>query len=348
MTPRPVCPACGGDLFRAEDSYECPGCSRSYPNVAGLPDLRLRSDRYLDLGAERAKAGRLHLVERRPGATVSDVANAYYAMTDDVLDHRRERFLRHIAGAEARGAALAGRLPGRGAILDVGCGTGGLLVAAAAAGRAVVGVDIASRWLVVARRRLADRGLSPPLIAAEAERLPWPDASFDTVAADSLLEHLDDPGLALAEFRRVLRPGGTLVVWSPNRFTLATDPHLGLWGVGWLPRAWLLGYLRLRGRDDWPPRTLSGAQARRLARAAGFARVAVAPPPIPRGWARSRPAAERAAIGLYTAGRAFPGFREALNAVGPLWELRAEAPGRPREPLSPVRRQASPAGRGRG
>ncbi len=330
MSPEPVCPACRGNLDRLVDALACRACARTFPDVAGLPDLRLGSDRYLALSAERAKAERLHAVEREPGANVSDVARAYYAMTDDVVDRRRERFLRHIAGAEARGEALAERLPVVGTILEVGCGTGGLLVAAARAGRTVVGVDIASRWLVVARRRLADRGFNVPMIAAEAERLPWPDATFDAVAADSVLEHLDDPSRALREWRRVLRPGGTLVVWSPNRFTLTIDPHLGLWGVGWLPRPWVAGYLRRRRRTEWPPRTLSTREAKRIARNAGLHQVTVEPPGIPEGWAKTRPAAERLPIRVYSVSRTIPGVRAALCAVGPLWELRAEAPARSR------------------
>ena len=294
--------------------------------MAGFADLRLASDRYLGLAAERAKTERLHAIEEAPGSNVRAVAHAYYAMTDDVMDHRRERFLHHIAGAEARGEALVDRIPRGGTILEIGCGTGGLVVAAARAGRAVVGVDIASRWLVVARRRLADHGLRAPLLAAEAERLPWPDATFDAVVADSVLEHLDDPARALREWRRVLTPGGTLVVWSPNRFTLTTDPHLGLWGLGWMPRRWVPGYLRLRGRGDWPPRTLSASEARRLASRAGLDRVAVEPPGIPGNWARTRPARERLSIHAYAAARAVPGIREALCWVGPLWELRAQAP----------------------
>jgi SAM-dependent methyltransferase len=293
--------------------------------VAGLPDLRRHADRYLDLAAERAKAERLHSLE--PSTDLMVLAAAYYAMTDDVVDHRRARFLRHIAGAEARGEALAARLPRRGRVLEVGCGSGGLLAAALRKGIDIEGVDVAARWLVVARRRLTDRGLRAPLLAAEAERLPWPDRTFDAVVADSLLEHLDDPAQALREWARVLKPGGELFVWSPNRFTLTTDPHLGLWGVGWLPRGWVPCYLRLRGRCDWPPRTLGALEARRLARRSGFVEITVGPPPIPKPWARSRPAAERAAIGAYEAFRTVSAGRALLTAVGPLWELRARAGG---------------------
>ena len=187
---------------------------------------------------------------------------------------------------------------------------------------------IASRWLVVARRRLADHGLRHvPTLAAEAERLPYADGSFDAVVADSLLEHLDDPSRALREWRRVLRPGGRLILWSPNRYTLTTDPHLGLWGLGWLPRRALPAYLRLRGRSDWVPRTLSAFEARRLASAFGFGRVTTAPPAISRPWADTRPALERLPLRAYSAARAFGPTRALLGAFGPLWELRAEMTG---------------------
>jgi SAM-dependent methyltransferase len=242
---------------------------------------------------------------------------------------RRTRFLAHIAGGVARGEALAALLTGAGRTLEVGCGTGGLLVAAARAGMKIVGVDIAARWLVVALRRLADHGLRVPVLAASADRLPWPDGHFDTVVADSVLEHLDDPAQALREWSRVLRPGGRLLVWSPNRYTLTTDPHLCLWGLGWLPRAWLPGYLRLRGRAAWPPRTLSGSEARAIATAAGLDSVEVEPPAIPAGWAGTRPWIERPAIRAYGAAWRLTATRRLLAAVGPLWELRATGVTRP-------------------
>jgi SAM-dependent methyltransferase len=294
--------------------------------VAGLYDFRLESDRYLDLGAERARAEELEAIAAT--TDLMGLAAAYYAMTGEVED-RRARFLAHIAGGLARGEALAARLPRAGPILEVGCGTGGLLVAAARARMTIVGVDIAARWLVAARRRLADHGLAVPLLAASADRLPWPDGYFHTVVADSVFEHLDDPARALREWARVLRPGGRLLVWSPNRYTLTTDPHLCLWGLGWLPRRWLPGYLRLRGCSAWPPRTLSAFEARRITESAGFGAVEVEPPAIPAQWARSRPWRERPAIRLYTAARRLPGACGLLRAVGPLWELRATRTMRP-------------------
>jgi SAM-dependent methyltransferase len=326
LEPPVTCPACRSELEPGAGGRECRGCARTYPTVAGFLDLRLESDRYLDLDAERTKAERLHAVE--PATNTLGLAETYYSWSDDA-EGRAPRFLNHIAQAEARGEALLQRLPRGGTILEVGCGTGGLMVAAARAGRAITGVDIAARWLVVARRRLSDHGLSAPLLAASAERLPWPDGSFDVIAADSVLEHLDAPGPALREWARVLRPGGRLVVWSPNRFTLTTDPHLGLWGLGWLPRAWVPGYLRLRGRRGWPPRTLSSFDARRWAHWAGLGAVVVALPPLPRRWASTRPAPQRLAIGAYEMARRLPAARVLLRAIGPLWELRATRKGAP-------------------
>jgi SAM-dependent methyltransferase len=319
------CPGCRAGLEESPEGLVCLTCARSYPSVAGISDLRLDSDRYLDLEAERAKAERLHSLE--PATDLAGIAEAYYAMTDDVVDWRRDRFLWHIARAESRGEALMERLPRNGRILEVGCGTGGLLAAAAKARRSITGVDIASRWLIVARRRLTDHGLSVPLIAASAESLPWPDDSFDVVVADSLLEHLDEPSLALREWARVVRPGGRLLLWSPNRFTLTTDPHVGLWGLGWLPRAWVPGYLRLRRRNVWPPRTLSATEARRLARDAGFVDVEIDAPGVSGSWARSLSGAQRGAAAAYTAARGFSPTRRLLTAIGPLWELRARRGG---------------------
>ena len=316
-----VCPGCLGPLA----GEACLGCGEWYPPACGLPDLRLKSDRFLDLPSERAKAERLAKIA--PGVDLEGLAAAYYAMTPDVDPARRRGYLAHILGAEVRGSALAGLLPRDGRIVEVGCGTGGLIAAACRLGLEIEGVDIASRWLVVAGRRLDDLGLSAPLVAASADQLPYADGSIDTIVADSLLEHLDDPSAAVREWARVLRPGGTLLVWSPNRRSLAVDPHVRLWGLGYLPRSWMPAYVRLRRGHAWPPTCLSPGEARAMATDVGFEAVTVEAPAIPERWANGRPAWQRALIRSYSSIRRRPGLAGLVREVGPLWQLRATRQG---------------------
>lgn len=301
----------------------CSGCGRRFPEVAGLPDLRLASDRYLDLERERSKT--LALSQYEKTTDVNSLSRIYYGMTDDVDPSRRDRFLAHIAGAEHRGEALAAHLPRRGRILEVGCGTGGLLVAAKRRGLRIEGTDIASRWLLVARRRLTDAGLDVRLTAANAERLPWPDGAFDALVADSVLEHLDDPTAALREWARVVRPGGRLLVWSPNRTTLLADPHVGLWGVGWLPHPWASRYVRWRRQCDWPLRLLSASEAARIAARSGWNRVKVGPAAIPEHWGAGGPGPRT--VRLYRRAQSLPVARALLGRFGPLWQLDAVSEG---------------------
>jgi len=97
-------------------------------------------------------------------------------------------------------------------VLDVGCGTGSfaLLVKQRVPGATVVGVDGDAKALAIARRKLERRGVMVQLDEALATRLPYPDASFDCVTSSLVLHHLtrDEKRGALAEIRRVLRPGG--------------------------------------------------------------------------------------------------------------------------------------------
>ncbi len=320
-TPALACPGCRAPL----DGEDCTACGATYPSTCGMPDLRLEADRFLDLLDERAKAGRLERIA--PGVDLAGLAEAYYAMTPDVDPARRRLYLAHIRGAEARGSALAALLPRQGRIVEVGCGTGGLIAAARKLGLAIEGVDIASRWLVVARRRLDDLGLDAPLIAASAGSLPYADASVDAIVADSLLEHLDDPSRAVREWARVLRPGGTVLAWSPNRRSLGGDPHVRLWGLGLLPRAWMPAYVRLRRGGAWPPRCLAPGEVARMAEAAGFEGVEVEAPAIPPAWALGRSAPQRLAIGLANAARRVPVAAGLLREFGPLWQLRATRKG---------------------
>jgi SAM-dependent methyltransferase len=116
--------------------------------------------------------------------------------------------------AQAQGAAgLAGCLPGA-RILDAGCGHGRHAVPLARAGYSVVGLD-ASRMLLAAARRALRGARRPRFVCGSYARLPFEPASFDAVmclgtALGYTGEEAD--GAALREFRRVLVPGGRLVI----------------------------------------------------------------------------------------------------------------------------------------
>jgi demethylmenaquinone methyltransferase/2-methoxy-6-polyprenyl-1,4-benzoquinol methylase len=110
-------------------------------------------------------------------------------------------------------------------VLDVATGTG--LVAAELARRyacRVVGLDRSADMLSEASRR---NGLITGLVNARAERLPFPDATFDHVTYTYLLRYVDDPAATVAELARVLKPGGRLAALE---FGVPASPFtFGLW-----------------------------------------------------------------------------------------------------------------------
>lgn len=122
--------------------------------------------------------------------------------------------------ADFLGQPLAKQLAGRpdAQVLDVATGTGRLpltLLAQPGFQGTVVALDASREMLTLARAKLADYGERATLLHHDAAPLPFADASFDAVTCIEALEFLPDPGLALREMARVLRPGGTLLV-SPR------------------------------------------------------------------------------------------------------------------------------------
>jgi SAM-dependent methyltransferase len=105
--------------------------------------------------------------------------------------------------------ALAGEVTGR-RILDAGCGAGPLTAALRDRGAAVTGIDSSVAMLALARQRL---GEDVPLELVDLrDRLPFGDETFDDVVASLVLHYLQDWGPTLTELRRVLKPGGRLIV----------------------------------------------------------------------------------------------------------------------------------------
>jgi SAM-dependent methyltransferase len=105
----------------------------------------------------------------------------------------------------------AGATAGR-ALLDVACGPGPVSAAAVARGCMVTGVDFAAAMVALARARVPTARFHE----ADAEALPLPDGGVDAVVSNFGLHHFPFPVRALAEMRRVLRPGGRLAatVWA--------------------------------------------------------------------------------------------------------------------------------------
>lgn len=103
--------------------------------------------------------------------------------------------------------------------LDVATGTGEIAVRAAAAGASVVGLDLAPALIKTARRRMSQAGVDVRFEVGDAERLPYPDASFDVVSSSFGVMFAPDHGAAAAELARVCRPGGRLALlsWHPAR-----------------------------------------------------------------------------------------------------------------------------------
>jgi SAM-dependent methyltransferase len=104
--------------------------------------------------------------------------------------------------------------------LDVACGSGQLALIAAREGRKVTGVDIARNLVERARDRAQAEGLSARFEEADAEALPFEDASFDIVASLVGAMFAPRPDLVAQELLRVCSPGGTIAMvnWTPQGF----------------------------------------------------------------------------------------------------------------------------------
>ena len=327
-----VCPACKEDL-RDDGAavWVCLGCAREYPFVAGVPDLRLFPDPYIGPEDDRAKGMKIHAASA--GKSFEALIDHYYAITDVVPEDDARMYKRGLLAAEARSGTSLDRWEAEGDIgsdrtrlLDVGCGTGPLMVAAQGRYSTIVGVDVAFRWLVMGLKRLEAAGMDAPLICANAEALPFRDAQFDVVTMDSVIEHCRDHETVASETGRVLVPGGHWCVSTPNRFSIGPDPHTGLPMGSLLPDAWTARYARSKGAIP-PVRTLlSAAGLKDLMKGRGFRDIHTFLPGFskeqrqhftgPVGWA----------IAGYEVVRSTPGLRALLFWIGPLVSAVARTP----------------------
>nr|MBI2904385.1 methyltransferase domain-containing protein [Chloroflexota bacterium] len=143
---------------------------------------------------------------------------------------------RRLAMIREAAPAVAG-----GRVLVDGCGVGTYVEKLGAFSDRVHGMDIEFERVAEASRRMAR------LACAAGEYLPYASGSFDVVLSHEVLEHVQDDAAALAEMARVLRPGGRLVLFCPNRW-YPVETHGIYWRgryhfgniplVNYLPDAW--------------------------------------------------------------------------------------------------------------
>jgi ubiquinone/menaquinone biosynthesis C-methylase UbiE len=160
-------------------------------------------------------------------------------------------------------AALAALALGPGdRFLDVGCGSGDAVRAAAELGARAAGVDLAP--LMVARARTLSAGLeNVEFVVGDSEALPFERGAFSALLCSSSFHHYPAPERALAEMRRVVEPGGRLAIADPNADLLAVRVADRI----------------LRRRDRGHIQLYRRAELAALATAAGFERVVVRPLP---------------------------------------------------------------------
>jgi SAM-dependent methyltransferase len=145
-------------------------------------------------------------------------------------------------------------------LLEVACGSGIFLAEQAAHVLHVAGLDLSDIQVGLARRRLAGRiaAGTAEIVRGDAAALPWEDGRFSVVTCMGSMEAFPDPGRAVAEMYRVLRPSGRAVMNIGEKVAERLETHQVL-GAVWV----------------W-----SEADARRLAEEAGFADVSVSYEPL--------------------------------------------------------------------
>jgi demethylmenaquinone methyltransferase/2-methoxy-6-polyprenyl-1,4-benzoquinol methylase len=138
-----------------------------------------------------------------------------------------------------RAVRLARVSPGE-LVIDVACGTGDLAMAFERTGARVIGIDYTFEMLPIAR----SKSESITWLQGDARALPLPDACADVVSIAFGIRNVQDPTRALGEFRRILKPGGRLVIlefskptnpllrWGNDFYTSRIMPHTATWISG--------------------------------------------------------------------------------------------------------------------
>jgi len=144
----------------------------------------------------------------------AEARNDAFALEHDINEYyeRSSIFIRYIEASRLRCIARMVRARATDRILEVGCGGGHILRLFPDAN--LTGVDVSGRMLDKARENL--RGCRVQLLKGDVSSVGLPDRSFDKIICSEVLEHVVDPHAILREIRRLLAPGGRVVITFPN------------------------------------------------------------------------------------------------------------------------------------
>jgi SAM-dependent methyltransferase len=321
------CLACG-DVLRllSAESVLCEACGAKYPAVGTIPDLRARGGSTFDADGELEDARRFYF-DTQGGSLEAVMQKLCDRPEND--DAARAFRVRQILESPRK---LRGQITGwlrpclaqDKLLLDIGCGSGALLAELAAQGYRVAGIDASMTMLVAAQRMIEAHGGTAQLACTFAEALPIAGSSIGAITMYDSIEHVASVPLTIGEACRVLESGGHLAISTPNRFSLAAEPHVFIWGVGWLPRPWQVPYVRWRnGQDYRGTQLLSPAEMARLLRRHPDLAFDIRAPQVPEveieNFSRRRAALAR----LYNGIAKLRGSQWALLAVGPFFQVMA-------------------------
>jgi SAM-dependent methyltransferase len=319
------CIRCAGPLqARSDESVTCADCASDYAAVDGIPDLRTRDVNSAYADDDLADARRLSAACR--GASLEAVMdklcdrpehdNATRALRVRQILESPRRLQSQIEGW------LAPCLSRDELFLDVGCGSGGLLAEAITLGYPAAGIDASMTMLVAAKHMVESHGGVARLACAWAEALPVANDRLGSVTMYDSIEHVANVSDTIAEARRVLKPGGYMAISTPNRFSLAAEPHVFLWGVGWLPRPWQQSYVRWRNGQDYSGTQLLSTweMSRELQRHAGL-HYQLSVPQVPEEEIAHFSPRRAFLARLYNRIAEFRISRRALLALGPFFQV---------------------------
>ena len=180
-----------------------------------------------DFGFEQVPADE----KARRVAGVFDSVATRYDLMNDLMSAGLHRVWKRFTVEQS------GLKPGQ-RVLDVAGGTADLAIQFArrvGAQGEVVLTDINPAMLVLGRDRMLDAGIAAPAVQCDAERLPFPAAYFDCVSVAFGLRNMTHKDLALAEMRRVLKPGGRLLVLEFSRVWQPLQPLYDAYSLKVLP-----------------------------------------------------------------------------------------------------------------